>query len=80
MGIKTEGHLHDGGINLIVRLNGKLVCDSEAMYTGGNSTADSGQPKWETISEMTKCREPVQVKKGDNFTLEAKYDFIKRPA
>jgi hypothetical protein len=26
------GHLHDGGINLDVKINNKVVCDSQATY------------------------------------------------
>jgi hypothetical protein len=51
------------------------------MYTTPDSAAtNGGEAKWETINEMTKCTKPIRVKKGDNVTLEANYDFVKRPA
>jgi hypothetical protein len=57
------------------------MCDSKAVYGGASSTAirEDGQT-WETINRMTKCMIPIPVKKGDNFTIEANYDFIKHPS
>jgi hypothetical protein len=57
------------------------MCDSKAIYGGALSTAvrEDGQ-KWETINRMTRCTTPIPVKKGDNFTLEANYDFLKHPS
>jgi hypothetical protein len=66
---------------MITNLNGNPVCDSRAVYsTPDSAVANGGQAKWETINAMTKCTKPIQVKKGDIVTLEAHYDFNKRPA
>jgi hypothetical protein len=63
------GHVHDGGTNVLVKLNGKQICDSKAIY--GNS----GKGDWKTIDHMQQCNSPVQVKKGDQVVVEANYDL-----
>jgi hypothetical protein len=37
----NKGHIHDGGTKLVVKVDGKLVCDSKAGY-GENSRYVSG--------------------------------------
>jgi hypothetical protein len=34
---------------------------------------------WKTISKMSECTEPVQVKVGDKIKLEAIYDNVAHP-
>lgn len=79
--VTTEGHLHDGGLNVILKVNGKLACESKAIYGGeaGTTTAVDGT-KWETIGRMTKCRDPIPVKRGDKLVVEANYDLAQHPA
>jgi hypothetical protein len=72
---KTEGHLHDGGDNMKVSVNGHVVCESKAEYAG-----ISGDAKWDTIKQMSQCKEPVPVKKGDRLVIEAAYDLNKHPS
>jgi len=63
-------------------INEKLVCDSIAEY-GGNEQATMigpGGKKWETISSMKECTEPVKVKKGDGLRMEAWFDTDLHPA
>jgi len=79
--IGATGHLHDGGVNLVVQINGKDMCNSRAIYGGTAATAkmDDGRV-WETISQMTHCVDPFPIKRGDNITVEANYDFAKHPS
>jgi hypothetical protein len=71
----------DGGLNVAVKINGKEVCDSQAVYGGKDATSHhaSNTENWETISEMTSCYGPIKVVKGDNMTLESNYDLEKHP-
>jgi hypothetical protein len=73
--VATTGHIHDGGVNIFLELNGKTVCDSRAIYGGeGNSAMAPDGRKWETIRAMTECNEPIPVKAGDNVSTTAMYD------
>jgi hypothetical protein len=71
----TGGHLHDGGDNLKVLVNGMTICESKAEYVG-----TTGDGKWATIKEMSQCKEPTKVKKGDILTIKATYDLDQHPA
>jgi hypothetical protein len=51
-------------------INDKFICTSDAKYGG---------PENITISEMTHCRGPIPVKKGDILTMTAEYDLTKHP-
>jgi hypothetical protein len=76
----TEGHLHDGGLNVILKVNGKLACESKAIYGGEAVTATAVDgTKWQTIGRMTKCRDPIPVKRGDKLVVEANYDLVQHP-
>lgn len=78
--VQTEGHVHDGGVNVVTKLNGDVICDSRAIY-GDSPTIINGEAQgWKTIQEMTKCEEPVRVRKGDTINLESIYDFRKFPS
>jgi hypothetical protein len=78
--LNAMGHLHDGGVKIQLLLNGKVVCNSVAQYGGEQGTLqnDNGS-KWETISSMTSCREPIKVKKGDVMTMVSIYDTKLHP-
>jgi len=79
--VGAKGHLHDGGDNLILKVNNVTVCDSKAVYGGAASTAKMADgTTWETINHMTQCQEPVPVKKGDVLTVHANYDFVLHPS
>ena len=34
--IQTEGHLHDGGSSVVLMINDKTACTSDAIYGGGS--------------------------------------------
>jgi len=79
--ISATGHLHDGGIQMEVSVNGKLACVSKAEYGGPGHTAIGPDGKeWTTIAETKPCPEALKVSKGDKIMLEAKFDFDQHPA
>jgi hypothetical protein len=78
------GHLHDGGVNLLVKKNGGVICDSQATYGGkpeyieGSTSLE--MPGMAHLSEMSRCQgtreAPVtNINLGDSFVIEANYDF-----
>jgi hypothetical protein len=76
----TGGHLHDGGVDIDIKVNGRLICDSRATYGGEKGTLKTTDNKvWQTISSMLECTEPIKVSKGDNITVQANYDLEKHP-
>jgi hypothetical protein len=72
----VHGHLHDGGENVKIYRNGQEVCDTKAIYGGEKGTTQIGGAKWETIQGYEFCRKPIEIKKGDELVVEAKYDLI----
>ena len=73
--INAKGHMHDGGINVVLTLNGKVICNSRAIYGGSESeTVGPGGKQWETIREMTQCTDAVPVKAGDVVRMSSVYD------
>jgi hypothetical protein len=78
--LSLHGHMHDGGTDITVKLNGKEVCISKAEYGGeGHSgVGEDGKP-WTTIRGMTTCDQPIKVKKGDKLGIEAHFDMASHP-
>ena|ERR1700744_4582124 len=68
--------LHDGGTTLDVLVNNKMVCSSRAVY--GTKLKIDGK-EWTTLSEMTDCTTPFEVKRGDQLRLVVNYDEISHP-
>jgi len=66
--VLAKGHLHAGGESLVININGKVACESKAVYGKKGDAA---------ISEMTVCPNTIKVKKGDVLTFTAKYDTTK---
>jgi hypothetical protein len=64
-----------------MKLNGKEVCNSHAIYTTEDTafSADSST-KWRTIEKMEECPMAIKVTKGDKISLEANYDLDAHPA
>ncbi|KAF1812280.1 hypothetical protein P152DRAFT_449551 [Eremomyces bilateralis CBS 781.70] len=77
--INGKGHLHDGGVSMILLVNDKEVCTSKATYGGAGGTMELDGEKWETISNMNRCPEPIPIKKGDYITMTAVYDLKLHP-
>jgi len=64
---------HDGGSAMVLYINGKEVCTSNAVYgKGGESTGD-------TITNMSNCEKNIPVKKGDVLTMNSVYDLKTHP-
>jgi hypothetical protein len=78
--ILTVGHIHEGGVRNNLYLNGKLICNAEAVYGGSkvNFHRENGE-NWEAISHMTPCVETIQMKKGDVLTMTTYYDTERHP-
>jgi hypothetical protein len=71
------GHLHDGGVDVLVHQNEKQVCDSTATYGGGKGfiTAGGKDAGMEHISNMTTCHNFGRIKKDDVWSITANYDY-----
>lgn len=73
--IDGRGHLHDGGVQIDMQINKKHVCTSVAGY-GGEGSENGGV---KTISSMSHCEKPIEVKKGDKLSMSVTYDLQKYP-
>jgi len=79
--LNSRGHMHDGGVGVVVSVNGKESCTSKAIYGGeGHEGVDPDGKPWSTLRELTICDQPIKVKKGDKLGLEAQFDMEKHPA
>jgi hypothetical protein len=72
--------MHDGGVNIILKVNDKEVCNSRAVYGGLGHVAKVDGKVWETISESTYCNNTVPVKKGDKIYMQTNYDVELHPS
>jgi hypothetical protein len=88
--IGAAGHLHDGGTNVKLSIDGQQVCDSVATYGGSPEftspkTSGGGHHGGATqhISKMSTCVagsesfKATQVKVGQKWDLTALYDYSK---
>lgn len=73
----VRGHLHDGGDYVGLTVNNKSLCESKAIYGGKSGTSENGN--WQTLSDMSMCKELIPVKKGDTLSVVAKYDLLAHP-
>jgi hypothetical protein len=79
--LNTYAHLHDGGLDLAVKINGKEVCRSEALYGGpGHEGKNKNGTPWTIIRGTTMCDQPIQVHKGDKLDIAASFDMDKHHA
>jgi hypothetical protein len=79
--LNTYAHLHDGGLDMAVKINGKEVCRSKALYGGpGHEGKNKDGTPWTIIQGTTMCDEPIQVRKGDKLDVVASFDMDKHPA
>jgi hypothetical protein len=78
----TGGDLEDGGVEMKVFVNDKLVCTSTAEYAKipPNPRITEGTPViGSSITSMTECDTPFEFLRGDKLVLETTYDFEKHP-
>lgn len=74
------GHLHDGGTDVVIYHNDKVICDSIASYGGAGSVSGMGMSAndgMEHIGEIKACNNLGPIAKGDTIKIQAKYDFTK---
>jgi len=71
--VAAMGHMHDGGTAMILSINDKEVCRSNAVYGKGGDIAG------EKILYMTFCGKNIPIKKGDVVTMDSIYDLKAHP-
>lgn len=76
-----QGHLHEGGVSIYLLLNGNIMCQYRATYGDASYAvmATNDGKKWETISSMSDCSDPIVVKKGDYLKMERIIHTHKHP-
>jgi hypothetical protein len=70
----ARGHLHDGGVQMDLYINGKPSCVSKATYGEG-----IGGSEIKTINSMSMCTDAISIKKGDTLSMGVEYDLKKYP-
>jgi hypothetical protein len=80
----VAGHLHDGGERVLLEVDGKLACNSEASYGGSPefiSRSAHGGGTTVHISQMSTCVGDTmlvnKVTKGQKWQLRADYNYEK---
>jgi hypothetical protein len=58
-------------------LNDKPVCTSKATYGGAGSALLVNGKEWQTITTMSECSEPINVKNGDILKISATVSKVK---
>ena len=66
------GHLHDGGTNINLMKNGKVVCSAGATYEAYKNVEGIGST--EHIVNIGTCPMPGKTKPGDSWLIKAYYD------
>jgi hypothetical protein len=67
--VGTYGHLHDGGLKMVVTINGKEACTSSIVYGGaGHEQVQADGKIWKTIGKTIGCVGPIRVSKGDKLS------------
>jgi hypothetical protein len=78
--VSMGGHMHDGGDNMELLINGKLACVSKAVYAiDGQVLTDKNGKTASSIVGMSPCVGPIQLKKGDKLSVTANYDRSAHP-
>jgi hypothetical protein len=78
--VNMRAHMHDGGVDISMKINGKEACVSKALYGGPGHTSESPDgKKWESLRETTDCGS-MKVNKGDKIEFLATYDLDLHPS
>jgi hypothetical protein len=78
--VSMGGHMHDGGDNMELFINGKTACVSKAVYgIDGQILTDQNGNTASSIVGMKPCVTPIQLKKGDRLSVTANYDRSVHP-
>jgi hypothetical protein len=76
------GEMEDGGVEMKVYVNDKLVCTSKAEYSNvprNPRNTKSVSVEWSSIGRMTECDTPFKLLRGDKIVIESFFDFEKHP-
>lgn len=66
----ARGHLHKGGKEVQLKVNGKIACSSKATYVGAGAT--------EKLTTMSIC-DPIELSKGDKISVSSLYNLKEHP-
>jgi len=88
--IYVRGHMHDGSVNMLFKLNGKPICDSRTEYNApvvGDDGKAGPQPGGHLhggmndgmMSGISICMNGTDYKKGDRLSITANYDLDLHP-
>jgi hypothetical protein len=78
--VHMRAHMHDGGSEIRMKINGKEACTSKALYGGPAHTSKGADGKtWEALRETTDCGS-IKVQKGDLIEFQADYDLELHPS
>src|SRR6201999_2494744 len=73
-------HLHDGGMDIKLNINGKQVCESKALYGGkGHEVTKPDGKRWDTLRETTDCGK-IKLNKGDKVDYFTDSELDARPS
>jgi len=89
--LESGGHLHDGGLNVVLFKNNEPFCDSVAQYAAGAGSGGHNHGKRQIdggsysntdlthIEEVKTCKfyDGIPLQKGDILHIQANYDFNK---
>jgi hypothetical protein len=80
----ANGHMHDGGVQVELYVNGKLSCTSKQLYANrrghytepkdGTIVSHMVMPAGSHISDVGVCKNWATVKKGDTLTVKGFFD------
>jgi hypothetical protein len=80
----ANGHMHDGGVEVHLFVNGKLSCTSKQLYANrrghynepndGTILSHMVMPAGSHISDVGVCKDWGTVKKGDSLTVKGWFD------
>jgi Stress up-regulated Nod 19 len=62
----ARGHLHSGGIKMLLNVNGRTICTSLPKYNNNG-----------VITTMSLCPEPIPLSSGQYVTISSEYDLTK---
>ena len=78
--VNMRAHMHDGGVDIKMKISGRRACVSKALYGGpGHTSQRPDGKKWELLRETTDCG-AIKVKKGDQIVYQANYDLDLHPS
>jgi hypothetical protein len=72
----TSDAIYGGGSDYVKSVP---MAGMPGMSGGSSSDKDANGKAFATISHMTECTDPIEIKKGDKITLSANYDLITHP-